>query len=66
MVSLVVALTCAFTNDVLANQSIDHPRADVPTLATRIASIVERVRSAEPALARDLPSDQKLVQFRNY
>jgi hypothetical protein len=34
-------------------------------LAARVATIAERIRSAEPTLVRELPPEVKIAQWRN-
>jgi hypothetical protein len=63
--SLVAAVACVWASDAPANGSATEPSAAGKELSARIAAIVERVRLVDPALARDLPADKKIVQFRN-
>lgn len=63
--SLVAAVACVWASDAPANGSTTEPRAAGKELSARIAAIVERVRIVDPTLARDLPADKKIVQFRN-
>jgi hypothetical protein len=51
--------------DALARQSPAEPTVTEPELAARVAAIAERIRSAEPALVRELPPEVKIAQWRN-
>jgi hypothetical protein len=64
-ISLVAALACGLSSQANASRPESEPKVAPPTLASRVATIVEWVRAGEPALLRDLPPQAKMAQFRN-
>jgi len=63
--SLVAVVACALASDAIARQPPAEPSAGEQTLAARVGAIAERIRSGEPALARELPPEAKIAQWRN-
>jgi hypothetical protein len=63
--SLVAVVACALASDALASQSPAEPSVGEHTLSARVGAIAERIRHAEPALARELPPEAKIAQWRN-
>jgi hypothetical protein len=63
--SLVGVVACALASDALARQSPAEPSVGEQTLSARVGAIAERIRSGEPALARELPPEAKIAQWRN-
>jgi hypothetical protein len=61
--SLVAVVACVMATD--ARADLTKPRLSARELPARIAAIVDHVRLADPAIVRDLPAEQKIVQFRN-
>jgi hypothetical protein len=63
--SLVAAVTCALAGEAYASGTPIDPSADKPELALRVATLIERVRQAEPTILRNLMPNLRIVQWRN-
>jgi hypothetical protein len=64
-VSLVAVIACALASDARGGQPPAEPSIGEQTLSARVRAIAERIRSVEPALARELPPGAKIAQWRN-
>jgi hypothetical protein len=65
VVSLVAAVACALAGEAWASGSPIDPSVGKPELAARVATVVERIRKAEPTILRNLPIDLRIAQWRN-
>jgi hypothetical protein len=65
VVSLVAAVACALAGEAWASGSPATPSVGKPELAARAATVVERIRKAEPTVLRNLPVDLRIAQWRN-
>jgi hypothetical protein len=65
VVSLVAAVACALAGGAYASGASIDLSADKPELSARVATVVERIRQAEPTILRDLPADTRIAQWRN-
>jgi hypothetical protein len=66
VIALATAVACALTSDALASPPSAQSNAHERELPARVAAIVERVRLGDPTLARTLPQETKIAQWRNY
>jgi len=63
--SLVAALTCAWVTDGVASQFSFDLRGEHNDFSARVSAVAEHIRSAAPTLARDVPQELKIAQWRN-
>ena len=66
LLTLVAAVACALTNDASARPLAPQPGVDARPLSTRVATIVERMRLADPTLVGNLPADVTVAQWGNF
>jgi hypothetical protein len=65
VVSLVAAVACALAGEAYASGIPIAPSLDKPELAVRVATVVERIRNAEPTILSNLPPNLRIAQWRN-
>jgi hypothetical protein len=65
VVSLIAAVACALTGKAYASGTPIDTNADKLGLAARVATVIERVRQAEPTILHNLPPNLRIVQWRN-
>ena len=63
--SLVAVVAYALASNALARECPAEPSVGEQTLSVRVGAIAERIRSGQPTLARELPPEAKIAQFRN-